>query len=212
MVFPNRFMSVQWFLVVSAKWPPSRGQRISGPNRQEKKGSWGWNFCLLICACSVAQSCPTLCDPMDCVAHQPPLSMEFSRQEYWSGLPFISRVSSWPRGQMCFSCVSFIGRHTLYNWTIWEVLLSSANCISNVHYLWLVSEPFRQYRQGISSSQILLDTTGVTCRAILSLPQLLVLCFVSYRTIWSSVGLADAYHRKLWIYNTNEYTKYMHIV
>ena len=28
----------------------------------------------------VAQSCPT-------VAHQAPLSMEFSRQEYWSGLP-----------------------------------------------------------------------------------------------------------------------------
>ena len=34
----------------------------------------------------VTQSCPTLCDPMDCtVAHQAPLSMEFSRQEYWSG-------------------------------------------------------------------------------------------------------------------------------
>ena len=31
-----------------------------------------------------------LCDPMDCVAHQAPLSMEFSRQEYWSGLPFPS--------------------------------------------------------------------------------------------------------------------------
>ena len=31
-----------------------------------------------------AQSCPTLCDPM-AVAHQAPLSKEFSRQEYWSG-------------------------------------------------------------------------------------------------------------------------------
>ena len=28
------------------------------------------------------------CDPMDCVAHQAPLSVEFSRQAYWSGLPF----------------------------------------------------------------------------------------------------------------------------
>ena len=27
---------------------------------------------------------------MDYIAHQPPLSMEFSRQEYWSGLPFPS--------------------------------------------------------------------------------------------------------------------------
>ena len=32
------------------------------------------------------QSCLTLCDPMDCVAHQAPLSMGFSREEYWSGL------------------------------------------------------------------------------------------------------------------------------
>ena len=34
-----------------------------------------------------AQSCRNLCNPMDC---SPPLSMEFSRQEYWSGLPFPS--------------------------------------------------------------------------------------------------------------------------
>ena len=34
-----------------------------------------------------AQLCPTLCDPMDC-SPQAPLSMEFSKQEYWSGLPF----------------------------------------------------------------------------------------------------------------------------
>ena len=37
----------------------------------------------------VAQSCPILCDPMDCSPQAPP-SMEFSRQEYWSGLPFPS--------------------------------------------------------------------------------------------------------------------------
>ena len=34
----------------------------------------------------VAQSCPTLYDSMDCIAHQAALSMGFSRQEYWSGL------------------------------------------------------------------------------------------------------------------------------
>ena len=33
------------------------------------------------------QSCATLCDPSDCVACQVPLSMGFSSQEYWSGLP-----------------------------------------------------------------------------------------------------------------------------
>ena len=33
----------------------------------------------------VPQSCPTLSDSLDC--DQAPLSMGFSRQEYWSGLP-----------------------------------------------------------------------------------------------------------------------------
>ena len=33
------------------------------------------------------QSCPTLCDPMDCIACQASLSMGFSKHEYWSGLP-----------------------------------------------------------------------------------------------------------------------------
>ena len=35
----------------------------------------------------VAKSCPTLATPWT-VAHQAPLSMGFSRQECWSGLPF----------------------------------------------------------------------------------------------------------------------------
>ena len=34
-------------------------------------------------------SCVQFCDPMDC-SHQVPPSMEFSRQESWSGLPFPS--------------------------------------------------------------------------------------------------------------------------
>ena len=41
----------------------------------------------LDCMC---QSCLTLCDPPWTVVHQASLSMEFFRQEYWSGLPFPS--------------------------------------------------------------------------------------------------------------------------
>ena len=45
-----------------------------------------------LCVCAHAhakslQSYTTLCDTMDCVARQAPLSVGFSRQEYWSGLP-----------------------------------------------------------------------------------------------------------------------------
>ena len=38
----------------------------------------------------VSQLCLTLCDSMDYIACQAPLSMGFPRQEYWSGLPFPS--------------------------------------------------------------------------------------------------------------------------
>ena len=43
---------------------------------------------LLKCVClSLSQVCLTVCDLTAC---QAPLSMEFSRQEYWNGLPFSS--------------------------------------------------------------------------------------------------------------------------
>ena len=49
--------------------------------------------CMCVCVCThvlVIQPCLTLCDLMDYIAHQAPLSMGFPRQEYWSGLPFPS--------------------------------------------------------------------------------------------------------------------------
>ena len=50
-----------------------------------------------VCA-PLLQSCLTLCDPMDCspVAHQAPLSLGFSRQDHWSGLPFPSPGDFFP--------------------------------------------------------------------------------------------------------------------
>ena len=49
-----------------------------------------FHYSFLKCQWSeVAQSCPTLCNLMDSTC-QAPLSMEFSRQKYWSGLPFPS--------------------------------------------------------------------------------------------------------------------------
>ena len=46
------------------------------------------------------------------IAHQTPLSMEFSRQGYWSGSA-ISFFSSWLRDQTGAFCISFPGRHIL---------------------------------------------------------------------------------------------------
>ena len=61
------------------------------------------------CVCLVTQSCPTLWGPW-AVACQAPLSMEFSRQEYWSGFAIsYSRGSSWPRDRTGVSCISYTG-------------------------------------------------------------------------------------------------------
>ena len=56
--------------------------------------------------CLVAQSCPTLCDPMT-VAHQAPLSMEFfqARLLEWVAIPS-SRGSSQPRDRTQVSSIA----------------------------------------------------------------------------------------------------------
>ena len=59
-------------------------QLVESPEA-EPVGMEGWVYSCCMCA----QSCPTLCNPMDC-SPQAPLSMEFPRQEYWSGLSFPS--------------------------------------------------------------------------------------------------------------------------
>ena len=61
--------------------------------KRGKQPVYQWKgVCMCVCVCTRAkslQSCPTLCDPWT-VACQAPLSMGFSRQEHWSGLPFPS--------------------------------------------------------------------------------------------------------------------------
>ena len=46
------------------------------------------------------QSCPTLCDPIDGSPPGSP-SLGFSRQEHWSGLPFLSPVRESEVAQLC---------------------------------------------------------------------------------------------------------------
>ena len=65
--------------------------------------------------CSVAQLCPALWTPWT-LACQTSLSMEFSRQEYWSGLPFpIPGDLPNPGIEPAGLCISCIGRQILYH-------------------------------------------------------------------------------------------------
>ena len=86
-----------------------------GPEFSIEEFSREYEFSLLNNSAAAAkslQSCPTLCDPIDGSPPGSP-SLEFSRQEHWSGLPFPSPMhenekwkwsclvvsdSSWPHG------------------------------------------------------------------------------------------------------------------
>ena len=78
------------------------------------------------CACSVVSNSlrtPATHSPPWTVVHQAPLSTEFYRQEYWSGLPFASPGDRPNPGTEPVSCLSHSGRWILYPCTTWEALI-----------------------------------------------------------------------------------------
>ena len=101
---------------------------------------FGW-----FCACAKSlQSCPTLCDPMDC---SPPCSPVHgilqARIVEWVAMPS-SRGYSPPRGTHIFYA-SWIGRWVLYHWATWETLplpLVRVNCATAGNWgLFLLPQP-----------------------------------------------------------------------
>ena len=60
------------------------------------------------------QSCPTLCDPVYCVARQAPPCMDSPGKSTGVGGRFFSWRSSQPRDQSLVSYVSWTGRQVLY--------------------------------------------------------------------------------------------------
>ena len=82
----------------------------------------------------VAQSCPTLRPPWT-RAHVAPLSMEFWRQEYWSGLPFASPPN---RRSGCFTAsfeASFIALY-LVTFLAFLICTNSQVTMSLVDQIW----------------------------------------------------------------------------
>ena len=80
--------SPTWFIHSFSNQPISQSQGNSLGFNPAPKGQSNW-LQVLLCYAKSLQSYLTLCDPgrLWIVAHQAPLSMEFSTQEYWSGLP-----------------------------------------------------------------------------------------------------------------------------
>ena len=92
-----------------------------------------------VCCCLVTKSCLTVTPGI--AAHRAPLSIGFSGQEYWRGLPFPSRgdlpdpeiepisPASWRR----VNAHLLLGRRILYCWATWEPKGLYVDGITAVH-------------------------------------------------------------------------------
>ena len=90
---------------------------------------------------SVAQSCPSLWNPMDCSQTGSSVrGISQARTLGWVDISY-SRRSFWPRVQTHVSCISCIGRWVLYPWATWEAwkcikkLIFTIIPYANVHCL-----------------------------------------------------------------------------
>ena len=123
------------------------------PGKEHDVSSYTWVKCLErhppnSLLCSVAQSCLTLCTPWT-VASQSPLSMEFSRKEYWSGLPFPPSGIFLTQGSDLHLPNVLHCRQILYCWAIPGKTHSLLNqCWSNLHW------GIPSHRSGWPSSEI----------------------------------------------------------
>ena len=74
-----------------------------------------WKVVKMLVTQSVSQSCPPLCDPMDCSPQAPSVhGISQERILEWVAISF-SRVSFPPRDQTQVSCISCAGRQILYH-------------------------------------------------------------------------------------------------
>ena len=83
--------------------------------------------------------------PHGLIACQVPPSREFSRQEYWSGLPFPTPGDLLFRGLKPRSHISCIGRQILYHRATWEVH-PKTRALKNVSRAFLVVQWLRVYQ------------------------------------------------------------------
>ena len=90
----------------------------------------------------VAQSCPTLCDPMDCSLPGFSIHGIFqARILEWVAISF-SRGSSWPRNQTWVSCIA--GKCFIL-WATREALVCSPYILVSLYSAWLMTLNISSY-------------------------------------------------------------------
>jgi len=121
--------------------------------------------------CSGTQLYLILCTPMDC-SPQTPLSMGFSRQEYWRGLPFPSPASIFKLhlGVISYDTCLYLSSFLHLEWSPW------------LSFLWLDLElfPISLWLRNIA---LCICTSSCIHLSVISWVSLLPRC--GYCTLWS---------------------------
>ena len=127
------------------------------------------------------QSCPALAT-LWTVAHQAPLSMGLSRQEYWSGGCHALLQGIFPTQRLNLPVL--LGRRILYHWATWEApdQFSSVQSLSRVQFFatqWIAA---RQASLSITNSRsslrlasiksVMLSSHLILCGPLLLLPSI----------------------------------------
>ena len=73
------------------------------------------------------------------VAYHAPLTMEFFKQEYWSGLAFPSPRDLPDLGIETVSLASCISRQILYHCTTWEPYMLDINVLLDMPFMYIFS-------------------------------------------------------------------------
>ena len=83
------------------------------------------------CCCSVAQSCPTLCNPLDYSPSGSSVNAILQARILKQVAISFSRGSSRPRDQTCVTCVSCIGRWIDRHEQLLTSFLAPLSCLEN---------------------------------------------------------------------------------
>ena len=94
------------------------------------------NKWLCVCGGVCAQSCPTLCSPLECGS----LSVGFCRQQYWCELPFPLPEDLPDPGIKPETTVFLHWQRILYHCATWEASSKSILVLPNKHWASLVAQ------------------------------------------------------------------------
>ena len=109
--------STQWIWIWASSgswWWTGRPGVLRFMGSQRVGHDWETELNWTMCVCVCVFLCISRFATPGTVACQAPLSIEFSRQEHWSGLPFLSPGTLPDPGIESMSHVSCIGRQVLY--------------------------------------------------------------------------------------------------